>query len=583
MNISDLAEMRDDSLANSAVTAFLGALIMAQSWEMWAGPQAATKLLTLTIPDYSELVVLAIAAGLFGLSLFLATASMVTPLRRWGLRVSQLATPIMLVIVAPSFLLNWMSSSLNLPQDQWWSLVLFVGGFAMFIFLWLRSLVTLFRFSHPGSVSTPSGETELRDRNGAEFDEASGRTVRLGRLHDLRSRLRMPESRGFWVTVSTVVVVIEVALVLVLWDWLTYNESGSATIRNIGLVVAGSVAIPLAIWRAVVADRQASAAQNQTAIAQQGLLNERYQKGAEMLGSEALSVRLGGIFALQRLAEECPKQYHVQIMRLFCAFVRRPTEEKMFESRREGNREGHEPGIPQDVEAVMNAICSRPESRIALERETNFRLDLRGADLRGAQLLDANLTNAFLHHSNLSGANFANTDLTDSFLAYTDLSQAQFYNVNFSRIRLWFADLSGALLQDSDLSGVDFSNSMLHGTNFLRANMSRATFQYATVTKALLESACLSGASFLRANLTDARLMSADLNGAHFLDADLTNANLAGADLSGVEFSRGGSQAAKGLTQARLDQACADPGNPPDVSEVMDSETGNPLIWSGER
>ena len=44
-----------------------------------------------------------------------------------------------------------------------------------------------------------------------------------------------------------------------------------------------------------------------------------------MLGSEVLSVRLGGIYALQRLAEEWPDQYHIQIMRLFCAFVRLPT------------------------------------------------------------------------------------------------------------------------------------------------------------------------------------------------------------------------------------------------------------------
>ena len=89
--------------------------------------------------------------------------------------------------------------------------------------------------------------------------------------------------------------VVEVLLVVVLWDWLAKDESGSATIRNIGLVIAGSLAIPLAIWRAVVADRQASSAQHQTEIAQQGLLNERYQKAAEMLGSDVLSVRIGGV------------------------------------------------------------------------------------------------------------------------------------------------------------------------------------------------------------------------------------------------------------------------------------------------
>ena len=85
---------------------------------------------------------------------------------------------------------------------------------------------------------------------------------------------------------------------IIFWEWLNGAESGSTTIRNIALVAAGLVALPLAIWRGIVAERQAT-------TARQGLLNERYQKGAEMLGSGVLSVRLGVIYALQRLAEDC--------------------------------------------------------------------------------------------------------------------------------------------------------------------------------------------------------------------------------------------------------------------------------------
>ena len=97
------------------------------------------------------------------------------------------------------------------------------------------------------------------------------------------------------------------------------DESGSTTIRNIALILAAPIALVLAIWRSIVAERQAE-------TNQRGLLNERYQKGAEMLGSGVLSVRLGGIYALRRLAEEHP-EYHIQIMGLFCAFVRHPTED----------------------------------------------------------------------------------------------------------------------------------------------------------------------------------------------------------------------------------------------------------------
>ena len=372
------------------------------------------------------------------------------------------------------------------------------------------------------------------------------------------------------------VIAVVVVLSAVFWGWLNDGESGSTTIRNVALIVAGAIALALALWRSRVADRQAN-----TAL--QSLLNERYQKGAEMLGSEVLSVRLGGVYALQSLAQEHPEQYHVQIMRLFCAFVRCPTGDPYLKSEREVNRQDELMGIRQDVEAVLQAICSRSESLIAIERNANFRLDLRGADLHGAQLLDADLSKAMLHHSNLSRVNFANTDLSDSFLSYADLSQALFHDVKFSRTHLWFADLSGALLQDADLAGVDFSNAKLHGTNLGRANLSGANFQYALATKAWFESANLSRAIFLRGDLSGAKLMKADLTDARFLDANLNEANISDANLSGVEFSNEGIQPAKGLTQAQLDEAQSNSNDPPKLTGVLDSGTGRPLTWLGIR
>ena len=156
----------------------------------------------------------------------------------------------------------------------------------------------------------------------------------------------------------------------------------------------GMFALPLETWRGIVAGRQAS-------TARQGLLNERYQKGAEMPGSEVLSVRLGGIYALQRLAEESPGQYHIQIMRLFCAFVRLPTRTQSLESGQAAIEPGSLLGIRHDVEAVKQMIGFRDKSRITLERKADFRLDLRSADLPKAQFLGADLSNAMFHNSNL--------------------------------------------------------------------------------------------------------------------------------------------------------------------------------------
>ena len=174
----------------------------------------------------------------------------------------------------------------------------------------------------------------------------------------------------------------------VFWNWLRTGpdgmESGSTTVRNFGLVIAGLVALPLAIWRSRVAQHQAD-------TAQQSLLNERYQQGAEMLGNEILTVRLGGIYALQRLTEEHPEQYHLQVMRLFCTFVRHPVREK-------------EPQVREDVDAVMMAIGARQMRQLELEWHANLKLDLHFADLSAMTLPGANLSNAQLWDVDLSQA-----------------------------------------------------------------------------------------------------------------------------------------------------------------------------------
>ena len=460
MNKSELAEMKEDRLANFAVAAFLGSLLMGQAWGMWEGSQRTAKLLIFTVPDYSGLVILSLMAGFFVLSLFLATASMVTPLQRWGLPTTFSVAPIMLPIVWVSFIFSWLSSTLELPDDQWWTPVLFVGGFVMFLFIgFRRTLSSLFRFLRQ-KVRLIAGYMPMADAkpdhpSDREPARPAERAVFFERIRGLRRHVRLPQSGEFWITLSVAVVMIEVLLVILLWDWLSGDESGSATIRNIGLVLAGSLAIPLAIWRAVVADRQASSTQHQTAIAQQGLLNERYQKAAEMLGSEVLSVRMGGIYALQRLAEEHPTQYHVQVIRLLCAFVRNPTKDTGIEFHTEGDEEQDEQTLRADVQDIMQAIGSRNLACISLERGEEFKLYLRGADMGHLQVRAARLSGAWLTKANLSGAVLPHADLSSARLRQANLSAAQFRHADLSDAKFWGADLSRAILYDANLSGAD--------------------------------------------------------------------------------------------------------------------------------
>ena len=243
------------------------------------------------------------------------------------------------------------------------------------------------------------------------------------------------------------------------WKWLSGDESGSTTIRNLGLVIGGFIAIWLTLRRIRAADRQAQ-------TAQRGLMNERYQKATEMLGSDVLSVRLGGIYALQRLAEEDPEQYHVQIMRLLCAFVRNPVKDEEVDKENQAK-----PLLREDVQTIMDVIATRSGADIELEKKANFKPQLTGADLRGGVFAGGNLSSVDLSGAILSGKilDFVNygTHLSSVFLppgmtTFDDvnLSDALFINANLSGLFFMRVNLSDAVFIDANLSGTRLSSAI---------------------------------------------------------------------------------------------------------------------------
>ena len=213
-------------------------------------------------------------------------------------------------------------------------------------------------------------------------------------------------------------------------------ESNSTTIRNVGLVVGGIVAVMLAMWRSLVAQRQADAtlrqasaaflqaktAERQSTTALRSFLNERYEQGSSKLGSDNPTVRMEGIDMLERLAREHPSEYHVQVIKRLSLFVRTSVSS---------------PRLREEVGAAMAAIGSRSKEDVGFEVNETFELNLSGSDLRDAHL--------------------AHLNLSESSLVKADLSGADLRDVDLSNARLQGAILKGAWLFETNLSGTQFS------------------------------------------------------------------------------------------------------------------------------
>ena len=418
--------------------------------------------------------------------------------------------------------------------------------------------------------------------------------------------------------------------------WLTCGESGSTTLRNMGLLVGAAIGLPLAIWRSTIAARQADATQRQSEIAARNLLNERFQRGAEMLGNPDIgSVRIGGIHALARLAGEYPDTFHLPVMQLFAAFVVDRTREEMVEqgipvtdsatpgkeepgktapatSRNEqadtdedfrhpresssaefkgpffaADREvGPVPELAKDVKETMRLISQRDRDQIELEGKEGFRMDLADVSLPGLVVHEANFSNfdftkADLRRVRAWGGYFSNAVFPGADLSSANMHGADFRGADMRRVNLTAARLNGADLRKADLGAVDLVGQNLWKGKWFPSKLVGTQLEGADLRGANLANADLSGA-----NLGCAKLDGADLTKARLAGADLRGTNLAEADVSGADFSRDllrkHESPASGLTQEQLDQAKADPSHPPVLDGILDSYTNKPLVWNGQ-
>jgi hypothetical protein len=194
-------------------------------------------------------------------------------------------------------------------------------------------------------------------------------------------------------------------------------------------------------------------------VTEEGKLTERFSKAVELLGSEKLDVRLGGIYALERIARDSLKD-HWTVMEILTAFVREQSvrwykSSQQWETDFDGNYSHLHPVQPEinisvDVQAALTVIGRR---KWIEEEKPHQRLDLSGAFLNGAKLIRVNLRRAIL----------VDTNLTKARLELADLTEARLVNAKFNNAYLTETKLTGAILHNADLSNAfvtetDFRN-----------------------------------------------------------------------------------------------------------------------------
>jgi hypothetical protein len=213
----------------------------------------------------------------------------------------------------------------------------------------------------------------------------------------------------------------------------------SEEVRNLtlsaGALAGVIVGLPLLWWRTWNVHRQAKAAlrqaetaaqrhQSQAEADRERRITESFATAVELLGHEDRSVRLGAIYALERIARQ-NRDEHQPIMDTFSAYVRQWSERREREAGEKGAATDLEPA-PADIQAAFTVLGRRRleyEWDEDLDMRVKVRLDLTGAYLvgaapdprtgysRGRAFDSAKLSGASLRSADLRDASFYSADL----------------------------------------------------------------------------------------------------------------------------------------------------------------------------
>ncbi|MFD8046512.1 pentapeptide repeat-containing protein [Streptomyces sp. Tu102] len=260
-------------------------------------------------------------------------------------------------------------------------------------------------------------------------------------------------------------------------DWARRTELASVLLTSLAAVAA--------LWYSNVQTEQATEqARQDRALTKDAQVTDRYTAAVTNLGSDKMDVRLGGVYALQRIMQDSTRD-HPTIANVLNTYTRTHANRPPAKGQ----------DIPADVQAALTVLTTRNTAH-----DQGFVPDLSNAwlpkaDIHGSTPTQgAHLVRAHLASAHLNGADLRGADLRGADLRYADLEVADLRGADLKGARLWNADLSVAGLIGANLSGAELGHS----------------------------------------DLTDAYLEDADLAGANLEDADLR-----GADLKGVEnFSK---------------------------------------------
>jgi hypothetical protein len=306
-----------------------------------------------------------------------------------------------------------------------------------------------------------------------------------------------------------------------------------------------------------------------------------------------LEVRIGALYALERIAQRNIEEVHVQIMEILCAYIRENApakddpdepEDWLKESEDDGpledNWKERRDAYAAELEAWLEGVEPRTDIQVALEIIGRRTPAQREAEARSGGTWnegfvfdrlpeDPETDNAIeLYLKEIE--RWRRTCLSYSGyrldLRKSDLRGAALGGLNFAAAKLDRARLQGAHLRKARLQGASFIEARLQGAWLREARLQGAWLEEAQMQDAYFKEAQMQGAWFEEAQMQGAWLIEAQLQRAYFKEAQMQGARLTKAQMQGARLIEAQMQGAW-LEEARLQglgsqrRGCKGPGS----------------------
>ena len=259
--------------------------------------------------------------------------------------------------------------------------------------------------------------------------------------------------------IAIVVIILSSASVIAYWSviesTLSWVWSGTLEdVRNRTFIFATFIGLFFIALRTVAVNRSSKAAIEQVILTRKGNLTDRFTKSVDLIGSDSTSTVVGGVFALEQIAQEEPEIYHNVIMEILTGFIR----EQAHFSYKELQTEVKEAGSGKDYQepkADIQAALTVIGRRNNIDLENGKRWYLWRTNLRSMNFTDGNFDNFNFYSCNLINAKMNGTSLKGTILISAVLIEA----------RLIGAILDATILQDTIFSHADFHNATIKNTD----------------------------------------------------------------------------------------------------------------------